>query len=125
MSLLLQGSLDGESWTDLGRQIVHEIELDPPIATGELRFAVARPMECRFIRLTMTDKGEEYRRLPNWDFDIGEVPERKGSYDLRNDRDVAEFERAQCLDIARLCLQLDFYICFGELEVEFFGRLSE
>jgi hypothetical protein len=44
-SWVVEGSLDGESWTEIDRQTNNQ----------DFSFAVSNPAGCRFIRLTQTD----------------------------------------------------------------------
>jgi hypothetical protein len=51
-SWVVEGSLDGESWAEIDRQTNNQdFEYWSPAW-----FAVSNPAECRFIRLTQTDK---------------------------------------------------------------------
>jgi hypothetical protein len=50
-SWVLEGSLDGRSWTEIDRQTGNQVFKDDWHTTS---FAVSRPAECRFIRLTQT-----------------------------------------------------------------------
>jgi hypothetical protein len=52
-SWILEASLDGASWTEADRQTGN---LDFRFGTNTVSFAVSTPTECRFIRLTQTDK---------------------------------------------------------------------
>jgi hypothetical protein len=51
-SWVVEGSLDGESWTEIDRQTNNQFFTHWNTAP----FAVSNPAECRFIRLTQTDK---------------------------------------------------------------------
>jgi hypothetical protein len=52
-SWVVEGSLDGESWTEIDRQTNNQY-FNGRYAPAS--FAVSNPAECRFIRLTQTDK---------------------------------------------------------------------
>jgi hypothetical protein len=84
MSWLLQGSPDGRHWTLIDRQ---------NDSATDFQFAVSIPMECRFIRMIQTQFDHLYRRLPNWDFDLGQRFDRPGVSDTK-ERDSLEFARA-------------------------------
>jgi hypothetical protein len=53
-SWVVEGSLDGQSWTEIDRKTNNQdfTLVGYPIAS----FAVSNPAECRFIRLTQTDR---------------------------------------------------------------------
>jgi hypothetical protein len=53
-SWVVEGSLDVESWTEIDRQTDNQDFNDDCWSTAS--FAVSNPGECRFIRLTQTDK---------------------------------------------------------------------
>jgi hypothetical protein len=53
-SWFVEGSVDGESWMEIDR----ETDQDAGIAS----FVLSNSLECRFVRLTITDSGS-YRRL--------------------------------------------------------------
>jgi hypothetical protein len=50
-SWVVEGSLDGKSWTEIDRQTDNE---DFRLG-GTGSFAISTPAECRFIRLTQAD----------------------------------------------------------------------
>jgi hypothetical protein len=50
---VVEGSLDGESWAEIDRQTNNEDFKD---GWKTVSFAVSKPAECRFIRLTQTDE---------------------------------------------------------------------
>jgi hypothetical protein len=50
-SWVVEGSLDGEAWTEIDRKTDNE---DLHDSTGQASFAVSNSAECRFIRLTQT-----------------------------------------------------------------------
>jgi hypothetical protein len=50
-SWVMEGSLDGENWTEIDRQTDHRAFRDLPETTA---FTVSNPAECSFIRLTQT-----------------------------------------------------------------------
>jgi hypothetical protein len=52
-SWVVEGSLDGKRWTEIDRQTNNQ-DFKDDYATAS--FAVSKPAECRFIRLTQTDK---------------------------------------------------------------------
>jgi hypothetical protein len=53
-SWLAEGSLDGTTWTEIDHQTNNQDFNESWWKTAS--FVVAKPTECRFIRLTMTDK---------------------------------------------------------------------
>jgi hypothetical protein len=54
-SWVVEGSLDGKSWTEIDQQTNNQDFKDWETAS----FAVSRPVECRFIRLTQTDENHD------------------------------------------------------------------
>jgi hypothetical protein len=56
-SWVVEGSRDGESWTKIDRQTDNQDFMD---GRRTASFAVSNPAECRFIRLTQTDKRHKY-----------------------------------------------------------------
>jgi hypothetical protein len=68
-SWLVEGSLDGESWTEIDRQTDRTVWSD----SGDLvtsSFTVSTPMECRFIRLTQI--GKNSYPANQWDSGVGQ-----------------------------------------------------
>jgi hypothetical protein len=62
-SWVVEGSLDGRSWTEIDRQTDNQ---DFKYGANTASFAVSTPAEFRFIRLTQTDKshyGDDYLAL--------------------------------------------------------------
>jgi hypothetical protein len=59
-SWVIEGSLDGHSWTEIHRQRVDFTFESGSEAGHRPRFGtdVSNPVECRFIRLTMPGKGD-------------------------------------------------------------------
>jgi hypothetical protein len=57
-SWVVEGSLDGEGWTEIDRQTSNRDFNDFNVKYGwkAASFAVSTPAECRFIRLAQTDK---------------------------------------------------------------------
>jgi hypothetical protein len=56
-SWVVEGSLDGASWTEIDRQRNNQDFKGWRAAMAS--FAVSKPAECRFIRLTQTDKNHD------------------------------------------------------------------
>jgi hypothetical protein len=54
-SWVVEGSLDGRSWTEIDRQTYNQ-DFKARWQTGCTSFPVSKPVEFRFIRLTQTDK---------------------------------------------------------------------
>jgi hypothetical protein len=52
-SWILEGSLDGETWTEID-QVTGNEDFKEDMATAS--FTLPKPAECRFIRLTQSDK---------------------------------------------------------------------
>jgi hypothetical protein len=66
-SWVVEGSLDGQNWTEIDGQSNDQVF--PYLTT--VSFTVSNPMECRFIRLTQTDKnhlGDGELRLTSVEF---------------------------------------------------------
>jgi hypothetical protein len=62
-SWVVEGSLDGENWTEIDRQTNNQDFKD---GWNRASFPILRPTECRFIRLTQTGKrycGDDYLGL--------------------------------------------------------------
>jgi hypothetical protein len=62
-SWVVEGSVDGDNWTEIDRQIDNQDFKD---GMRTACFAVSVPLECRFVRLTQMDKnhlGTDYLRL--------------------------------------------------------------
>jgi chaperonin cofactor prefoldin len=57
-SWVIEGSLDGENWTEIDRQTKNSQLMKEPFTAS---FAVSKSEECRFIRLTQTDKNQHGR----------------------------------------------------------------
>jgi hypothetical protein len=73
-SWIVEGSLDGESWTEIDRQADNQ---DFRHDWNTVSFTVSTPAECRFIRLTQADKnhdGHDELRLRAVEF-FGTLPE--------------------------------------------------
>jgi hypothetical protein len=65
-SWVVEGSLDGKSWTEIDRQTNNQDFNVYAWKTGS--FAVSKPAECRFIRLRQTDKRYDgYKRPDGYD----------------------------------------------------------
>jgi hypothetical protein len=52
-SWVVEGSLDGQNWTEIDRKMNNQ---DFKGREKTVSFTVSNPVECRFIRLTQTDK---------------------------------------------------------------------
>jgi hypothetical protein len=52
-SWVVEGSLDGDNWTEIDRQTDNQDFKD---GWNKVSFTVSKPVESRFIRLTLTDK---------------------------------------------------------------------
>jgi hypothetical protein len=58
-SWVVEGSLDGTSWTEIDRRT--DIQDFPRVGWWDVSFALANAMECRFIRLTQTSADHKGR----------------------------------------------------------------
>jgi hypothetical protein len=59
-SWVVEGSLDGKSWTEIDRQTNNQDFKDRHLIPTA-SFAVSNPAECRFIRLTQTGENPEHK----------------------------------------------------------------
>jgi hypothetical protein len=57
-SWVVEGSVDGESWTEIDRRTDNE---DFATGANTISFTVANPVDSRFIRLTQTDKSHDLK----------------------------------------------------------------
>jgi hypothetical protein len=67
-SWVVESSLDGEAWTEIDRKTDNQ---DFIFGWMTASFAVSKPAECRFIRLTQTVKrhnGDDYLHIQAFEF---------------------------------------------------------